>query len=78
MSDSYLGAAEGGRPGAPLARRLWAYSDQRPLQLTPRTLVLGSWRVIRRQAVAGVRLTVTDGYQRSQAAGIGGNNARVA
>ena len=56
MSDSYLGAAGGGRPGAPLDRRLWAYSDQRPLQLTPRTLVLGSWRVIRRQAVAGVRL----------------------
>src|SRR5580692_7792870 len=24
VSDSYLGAAEGGRPGAPLARRRWA------------------------------------------------------
>jgi hypothetical protein len=85
VSDSYLGAAEGGRPGAPLARRLWAYSDQRrlfphrrPLQLTPHTLVLGGWRVIRRQAVAGVRLTFTDGYRRSQAAGIGGNNASFA
>lgn len=59
MSDSYLGAAKGGRPGAPLARRLWAYGDQRrlfshqrPLQLTPRTLVLDGWRVIRRHAVA--------------------------
>jgi hypothetical protein len=85
VSDSYLGAAEGGRPGAPLARRLRACSDQRrlfphrrPLQLTAYTLVLGGWRVIRRQAVASVRLTFTDGYRRSQAAGIGGNNASFA
>jgi hypothetical protein len=69
VSDSYLGAAEGGRPGAPLARRLRACIDQRrlfphrrPLQLTAYTLVLGGWRVIRRQAVASVRLTFTDGY----------------
>ncbi len=64
MSDSYPGATEGELLGAPLARRLAAYSDQRrlfprqgTLQLTPRTLILGGWRVIRREAVAGVRLT---------------------
>ncbi|MBV9452205.1 MAG: hypothetical protein JO345_40590 [Streptosporangiaceae bacterium] len=82
MSDSYLGATEGELLGAPLMRRLSAYSDQRrlfphqgPLQLTPGTLILGGWRVIRREAVAGVRLTFTDAYRRSQAAGIRGNNA---
>ena len=82
MSDSYLGATEGELLGAPLARHLAAYSDQRrlfphhgPLQLTPRTLILGGWRVIRREAVAGVRLTFTGAYRRSQAAGIRGNNA---
>ena len=81
MSDSYLGATEGELLGAPLTRRLCAYSDQRrlfphqgPLQLTPHTLVLGGWRVIRREAVAGVRLTFTDAYPRGQAAGIRGNN----
>lgn len=82
MSDSYLGATEGELLGAPLTRRLAAYSDQRrlfphqgQLQLTPGTLVLGGWRVIRREAVADVRLTFTDAYRRSQAAGIRGNNA---
>ena len=82
MSDSYLGATEGELLGAPVARRLAAYSDQRrlfphqgALQLTPRTLVLGGWRLIRREAVAGVRLTFTDAYRRSQAAGIRGNYA---
>jgi hypothetical protein len=82
VSDSYLGATEGELLGAPPARRLAAYSDQRrlfphrgALQLTPRTLVLGGWRVIRREAVADVRLTFTDAYPRSQAAGIRGNNA---
>jgi DNA-binding PadR family transcriptional regulator len=52
VSDSYPGAAKGELPGAPLGRRLWAYGDQRrlfphrrPLQLTPRTPVLGGWRV---------------------------------
>ena len=82
MSDSYLGATEGELLGAPLARRLAAYSDRRrlfphqgPLQLTPRTLIRGGWRVIRREAVAGVRLTFTGAYRRSQAAGIRGNNA---
>lgn len=81
MSDSYLGATEGELLGVPLARRLSAYSDQRrlfphhgTLQLTPRTLVLGGWRVIQREAVASVRLTFTDAYRRSQAAGIRGNN----
>lgn len=81
MSDSYLGAAEGELLGAPGARRLAAYSDQRrlfphqgALQLTQRALVLGGWRVIRRETVAGVRLTFTDAYRRSQAAGIRGNN----
>jgi hypothetical protein len=85
VTDSYPDAAEGWLPGPPLARRLRAYGDQRrlfprrrPPQLTPRTPVLGGWRVIRRQAIAGVRLTFTDGYRRSQAAGIGGNNASVA
>jgi hypothetical protein len=84
VSDSYRGATKG-RPCAPLARRLWACSDQRrlfphrrPLQLTPYTLFPGGWRVIRRQAVASVRLTFTDRYRRSQAAGIGGNNASFA
>jgi hypothetical protein len=43
VSDSYVGATEGELIGAPLARRLPAYSDQRrpfphqgTLQLTPR------------------------------------------
>jgi hypothetical protein len=82
VSDSYLGATEGELLGAPLARHLAAHSDQRrlfphhgPLQLTPRTLILSGWRVIRREAVAGVRLTFTGAYRRSQAAGIRGNNA---
>ena len=82
MSDSYLGAAEAELLGTPLARRLAAYSDQRrlfphqgTLRLTPRTLVLGDWRVIRREAVAGVRLTFTGVYRRSQAAGMRGNYA---
>lgn len=81
MSESYLGATEGELLGAPRARRLAAYSDQRrlfphqgTLQLTQRALVLSGWRVIRREAVAGVRLTFTDAYRRSQAAGIRGNN----
>ena len=81
VSDSYRGATEGELLGAPLARRVSADSDQRrlfphqrPLQLAPRTLVLGGWRVIRREAVANVRLTFTDAYRRSQAAGIRGNN----
>ena len=82
MNDSYLGATEGELLGVPLARRLAAYSDQRrlfphqgTLQLTQRALVLGGWRVIHREAVASVRLTFTDAYRRSQAAGIRGNNA---
>jgi hypothetical protein len=82
VDDSYLGATEGELLGAPLGRRLAAYSDQRrlfphqgTLQLTQRILVLGGWRVISREAVAGVRLTFTDAYRRSQAAGIRGNNA---
>jgi hypothetical protein len=82
VSDSYLGATEEELLGAPLVRRLAAYSDQRrlfphqgTLRLTPRTLVLGGWRVIPREAVAGVRLTFTGAYRRSQAAGIRGNNA---
>ncbi len=82
MSDSYLGATEGELLGASLPRRLAAYSDQRrlfphqgPLQLTRRTLVLGGWREIRREAVTAVRLTFTGAYRRSQAAGIRGNNA---
>ncbi|HEY2313183.1 MAG TPA: hypothetical protein VGH96_06190 [Streptosporangiaceae bacterium] len=80
MSDSYLGATESGLLGAPLARRLGAYSDQRrlfphqgTLQLTPRVLVLGGWRVIRREEVASVRLTFTRAYRRSQAAGVRGS-----
>ena len=84
MNDSYLGATEGELLGAPLARRLAAYSDQRrlfphqgTLQLTQRTLVLGGWRVIPREAVASVRLTFTDAYRRSQAAGLRGNNASL-
>ena len=82
MSESYLGATEGELLGASLARHLAAYSDQRrlfphqgALQLTQRALVLGGWRVIRREAVAGVRLTFTDAYRRGQAAGIRGNYA---
>jgi hypothetical protein len=82
VSDSYVGATEGELLGAPLARRLAAYSDQRrlfphqgTLRLTRHTLVLGGWRVIGRETVAGVRLTFTDAYRRSQAAGIRGNNA---
>ncbi len=82
MNDSYLGATEGELLGAPLARRLAAYSDQRrlfshqgTLQLTPHTLVLSGWRTIRRETVVSVRLTFTDAYRRSQAAGIRGNNA---
>jgi len=82
VNDSYLGATEGELLGVPLARRLAAYSDQRrlfphqgTLQLTQRALVLGGWRVIHREAVASVRLTFTDAYRRSQAAGIRGNNA---
>ena len=82
MNDSYLGATEGELLGVPLARRLAAYSDQRrlfphqgTLQLTQRALVLGGWRVIHPEAVASVRLTFTDAYRRSQAAGIRGNNA---
>jgi hypothetical protein len=82
VDDSYLGATEGELLGATLGRRLAAYSDQRrlfphqgTLQLTQRILVLGGWRVISREAVAGVRLTFTDAYRRSQAAGIRGNNA---
>lgn len=82
MSDSYLGATEGELLGASLARRFAACSDQRrlfphqgTLRLTPRTLVLGGWRVIPREAVAGVRLTFTGAYQRSQAAGMRGNYA---
>jgi hypothetical protein len=82
VDDSYLGATEGELLGAPLGRRLAAYSDQRrlfphqgTLQLTQRALVLGGWCVISREAVAGVRLTFTDAYRRSQAAGIRGNNA---
>jgi hypothetical protein len=82
VSDSYLGATEGELLGAPLARRLAAYSDQRrlfphkgALQLTPQTLVLTGWRMISREAVASVRLTFTDAYRRGQAAGIRGNNA---
>ena len=82
MSDSYLGATEGELLGAPLARHLAAYSDQRrlfphhgPLQPTPRTLILSGWHVIRREAVAGARLIFTGAYRRSQAAGICGNNA---
>ena len=82
MNDSYLGATEGELLGVPRARRLAAYSDQRrlfphqgTLQLTQRALVLGGWRVIHREAVASVRLTFTDAYRRSQAAGIRGNNA---
>lgn len=84
MNDSYLGATEGELLDAPLARRLAAYSDQRRLfphrgtvQLTQRSLVLGGWRVISREAVASVRLTFTDAYRRSQAAGIRGNNASL-
>jgi hypothetical protein len=83
VSDSYRGATEEELLGAPLARRVSAGSDQwrllprqRPPQLAPRTLVLGGWRVIRSEAVANVRLTLTDAYRRSQAAGIRGNNAR--
>jgi hypothetical protein len=79
VNDSYLGATEGELLGVPLARRLAAYSDQRrlfphqgTLQLTQRALVLGGWRVIHREAVASVRLTFTDAYRRSQAAGIRG------
>ena len=82
MSDSYLGATETELLGAPLGRRLAAYSDQRrlfphqgALQLTPRTLILGGWRVIEREAVASVRLTFTGAYRRGQAVGIRGNNA---
>ena len=81
MSDSYLGATEGELLGAPLGRRLAAYSDQRrlfphqgTLRLTPQALVLGGWRVISREAVVSVRLTFTDAYRRGQAAGIRGNN----
>ena len=62
MSDSYLRATEGELPGAPLARRLPGYSNQRrlfphqrPLPLTPRTLVLGGWRVIRRETLPASR-----------------------
>ena len=82
MSDSYLGATEGELLGAPLTRRLAAYSDQRrlfphqgPLQLNSRTLVLGGWREISSEAVSAVRLTFTGAYRRSLAAGIRGNNA---
>jgi hypothetical protein len=82
VSDSYLGATEGELLGAPLGRRFLAYSDQRLLfphqgilRLTPSTLELGGWRVIRREAVASVRLTFTEAYRRGQAAGIRGNNA---
>jgi hypothetical protein len=65
VSDSYLG-------------RFRAYGDQRrlfphrrPLRLTLRAQVLDG----RRRRRAGARLTFTDGYRRSQAAGIGGDNA---
>ena len=82
MSDIYLGATEGELLGASLARRFAAYSDQRrlfphqgTLRLTPCAVVLGGWRVIRREAVAGVRLTFTGAYRRSQAAGMRGNYA---
>jgi hypothetical protein len=82
VSDSYLGATEAELLSASLCRRLAAYSDQRrlfphqgPLRLTPRTLVLGGWREIRRETVTAVRLTFTSAYRRSQAAGIRGNNA---
>jgi len=82
VSDSYRGATEGELLGELRTRRVVAYSDQRRLfphqgapQLTPHTLVLGGWRVIRREAVADVRLTITDAYRRSQAAGIRGNDA---
>jgi hypothetical protein len=82
VSDSYLGATEGELVGATLGRRLLAYSDQRrlfphegTLQLTPSTLLLGGWRVIRKEALASVRLTFTDAYTRGQAAGVRGNNA---
>jgi hypothetical protein len=81
MSDSYLGATEAELIGVPLARRLAAYSNQRrlfphqgTLQLTASTLVLSGWRVIQREAVAGVRLTFTPAYRRSQAAGVRGGN----
>ena len=80
MSDSYLGATEADLLGTPLARRLADYNDQRrliphqgTLRLTPPTQVLGGWRVIRREAVAGVRLTFTGAYRRSQAAGMRGS-----
>ena len=80
MSDSYLGATESELLGMPLARRLGAHSDQRrlfphqgTLQLTPRALVLGGWRVIRREEVVSVRLAFTRAYRRSQAAGVRGN-----
>ena len=85
MSDSYLGAPKEGDPAhrwpaafGPCSDQRRLFPHRRPLQLTAYTLVLGGWRVIRRQAVASVRLTFTDGYRRSQAAGIGGNNASFA
>jgi hypothetical protein len=82
VRDSYQGATGGELLGAPFGRRVPAGSeqrrrlpDQRSPQLAPRTLVLGGWRVIRREAAANVRLTSTDAYRRGQAAGLRGNNA---
>jgi len=85
VSDSYLGAAEGGRPGAPLARRLWAL--QRSAAAVPAPAPAAADRVhpgprrLARDPEASRSQRAADLYRwvrRSQAAGIGGNNASFA
>jgi hypothetical protein len=69
VSASCLGAAEGELPGAPPGPPSSGLSDQRlslhqgPPQLTPRTLVLGGWHVVRSEAVPDERLTFSEGSQ---------------
>jgi hypothetical protein len=84
VSEDYLGGTESELRDAPLARRVFAYVDQRVLfphqgylRLEPQALILGNWRVIPRAAITSVELTFTDVYRRGQAAGVRGNWASL-
>jgi hypothetical protein len=78
-SDTYLGATESELRAAVQSRPLLKYVDQRRLfphegriRLEPAELVLEGWMVIPRAEIADVRLTFTDVYRRSIAAGFRG------
>ncbi len=82
MSDSYLGATESELIEATTSRRVIGAANQRLLfphsgrwRLEPQVLALEGWQEIPRSEIRDVRLTFTEVYRRSQAAGFRGNYA---